>query len=95
MTQAEYEAFIEDMHYGSGAFVSFMGEIYMIDEDENDNGSPCIYVFKVKPMEPGYIFVASGSLDRYPVEKFLKARIWNGKTFPEAYGEMEFVQDSV
>ncbi|MCD8308178.1 MAG: hypothetical protein LUD51_08155 [Clostridia bacterium] len=95
MTKEDYNVFIEDLHYGTGAFVSFMGEVYMIDEDENDNGSPCIYVSKVKPAEPNYIFMASGSLDRYPVEKFLKAKIWGGKTFPEAYGELDFVQDNV
>ncbi len=93
MTQEDYNSFIEDLHYGSGALVTFKGELYMIDEDDNDNGSPFISVVKMKPYDPRYVFMATGNLDRYPVEKFLKAEIWGGKTFPEAYPEIEFAQD--
>ena len=49
----------------------------------------CLYEMTNK----GKTYVWKGDSDHYPVEAFLKAKIWNGKSFWDIEQDIEWVDD--
>ena len=52
-------------------------------------GRSDLYLYEM--WENGETYHGKGTLERYPVDDFLKAKIWDGKPFGEAQQEMKWV----
>lgn len=91
MQDGNVNEFIDMMHYGDELIFMYEGEKYFLEGFKE--GDICtLYLDRWEPPSDGYIYVVSGAPgEGYPVEKFLEAKIWNGKNFWQAESDMKWV----
>lgn len=80
--------FVDHIHYGDELWFIYQGKKYFLEGWTNDHRLD-LYLYEME--ENGGKYTWKGSKTDYPVEKFLKSKIWNGKSFWEAEKDMEWV----
>ena len=76
---ADVRDFVDRIHYGDELVFMYRGQKFFLEglfQDDNKFTT--------------YIWVGKGD-KTYPVQEFLMARLWDGRTFWEAESEMEWV----
>ena len=82
MIDGDINEFINDLHYGIDLYVRFNGNTYSFQGwDEGEMHTMLILKEKPLPVEDFYKFTAKGRNEG--VNEFMKAKLWDGKTFME------------
>jgi len=80
--------FVDHIYYGDELWFLYEGKKYFLEGWMNDGRLDlCLY----EMADNGEKYIWKGSATQYPVEAFLEARIWNGKSFWDAEQDMEWV----
>ena len=91
MQNGNVNEFIDLMHYGDELIFMYDGKKYFLQGFKEDDICT-LYLDCWEPPADDYIYVVSGAPgEGYPVEKFLEAKIWNGKSFWQAEPDMKWV----
>ena len=88
MINGDVNKFVDGLHYGDEMEFMYKEQKFFIEGLYID-GKYSLLMWRMEPLGDG-IWQRSGE-DAYPVEEFLNAPLWNGRTFWEAEGEMEWV----
>ena len=81
--------FVDRISYGDELIFTFHGRKYFLQGYHDLGGLWTTYRDRWEPPADDYIWV--GKCDfHFPVEEFLRQRIWDGRTFWEAQEEMEW-----
>ena len=80
--------FVDHIYYGDELWFIYKGKKYFLEGWTNNNRLDlCLYEMN----ENGAEYRWEGDEKHYPVDKFLKAEIWDGKSFWDAEQDMEWV----
>lgn len=82
--------FIDKLYYGDELWFTYNNVKYMIQgylEDETYN----LYLLMPYSEGKGYSWICKGTKDSYPVNDFLNAPIFDGKSFMEVEQNIEWV----
>ena len=76
---------------------SFLKKVGMKKKDMQgfleENGRYVLYLDRWDPPSNTYIWTSRGDTHSYPVDDFLAAAIWEGKSFWDVEAEIEWVDD--
>ena len=91
MINGNLNDFVDGVYYGYEQEFTYRGLTFFIQSLPLDDG--CIYLLldRWNPPADDYILKLPMKDGIYPAEEFLNAPIWDGRTFWEAEGEMEWV----
>lgn len=92
MINGDINDFIEKLTYGDEIIFTYHGKKYFIQGFETD-GKLTLYLDLWEPPGEDYVWVGVGTDKNYPVEEFLSAPIWDGRTFMEIESEVEWVDE--
>lgn len=91
MIDGNVNEFVDHMRYGDELIFMFRGQKFFI-QGYIENEKATLYLDRWEPPSADYILVEEGSdAKHYPVEEFLKAKVWDGMDFWQAEGEMTWV----
>ncbi|MCD8295280.1 MAG: hypothetical protein LUE27_08575 [Clostridia bacterium] len=93
MIDGDINEFLEKLRYGDEFTFLYRGKKYFLDVAENENGKLTIYLWTLVPPADDYTVILVGDEHNYPLEEFLAAKIWDGKTFMEVESEIQWVDD--
>ena len=80
--------FIDHIHYGDELWFLYEKKKYLLEGWSNDNRLKlCLYEIS----DSGAEYMWEGDSTHYPVEAFLKDKIWNGKAFWDIEQEIEWI----
>ena len=91
MINGSAREFIDGLYHGDERFFLYKGKKYFIQGYCIDK--PLLEVYVFEPPEDDFEWRAYSDELKYPVEEFEKAKIFDGKTFWEVEGEIEWVDD--
>lgn len=90
MKNGDVREFVDHIHYGDELWFLYEGKKYFLEGWSKKNRLDlCLYEMTNK----GKTYVWKGDSDHYLVEAFLKAKIWNGKSFWDIEQDIEWVDD--
>ncbi len=89
MIGSNFNQFVDDIYTGSDLVFLYRGRKFHLQGYQH-NGKPCLFLDQLEPSGNDYIWTGSGE-DDYPVEDFLNAPVFEGKSFWEVQEEMEWV----
>lgn len=78
------------IHYGDELVFMYRGQKFFLEGLFQDDNKFTTYLDRWELPGTDYIWVGKGD-KTYPVQEFLMARLWDGRTFWEAESEMEWV----
>ena len=90
MKNGDVREFVDHIHYGDELWFLYGGKKYFL-EGWTNSGSLDLCLYEMT--DNGEKYVWKGNATQYPVEAFLAAKIWNGKSFWNAEQDMEWVDD--
>ncbi len=91
MINGDPKEFIDGLHYGDERFFMFSGRKYFV-QGYFEGGKPMLILYIFEPEEEfGCVWKAFSSDENYPVDAFEKAKVFNGKSFWEVEGEIQWV----
>ncbi len=90
MLNGNVNEFIEGLYRGYEMTFIFRGQKYFI-QGYLDNNARTLFLVRIEPPVDNYIWKQAGDRHNYPVEAFLQAPIFGGKTFFEVEQEIEWV----
>ncbi len=90
MINGNINEFIDKLVYGDEVTFVFEGKKFFV-QGYPDDGIYTLYLDQWEPPADDYIFICRGSDKDYPVNEFLEAKIWDGKSFWEIEKEVEWV----
>lgn len=90
MIDGNVNEFVDHIYYGDELWFLYHGKKYFL-EGWPKQGKLCLCLYEM--MEDGKEYTWKGSSTRYPVEEFLKAKIWNGKSFWDVEQEMQWIDN--
>lgn len=90
MINGNVNEFVDHIHYGDELVFLYEGKKYFLQGFKLE-GLYTLLLDRWDPPGDDYIWVGKGTDKAYPVEKFLNAPIFEGKTFWEAEKEIEWV----
>ena len=82
--------FVDRIHYGDELVFMYRGQKFFLEGLFQDDNKFTTYLDRWELPGTDYIWVGKGD-KTYPVQEFLMARLWDGRTFWEAESEMEWV----
>lgn len=101
MKNGDVNEFVERIHCGDELVFTFNGQKFFLQgADETwDKRGGCVKKWgklvlaldRWEPPSDDYVWIGVGDEKRFPVEEFLNARLWDGKSFWEAEHLMEWV----
>lgn len=91
MINGNVSEFIDHICYGDELIFIFQGEKYFLQGSREDDGILTLYLDRWEPPADNYMWVGRGDQQNYPVEAFLSACLWKGKTFWAVEKEIEWV----
>ena len=94
MINGDANEFIDGLYYGDERFFLYKGCKYFIEGYTDEKGLSMLNLYIMEdPDDPNNDFKWSALADgdHFPVEKFEKAPIFNGKTFWEVEKDIEWV----
>lgn len=80
--------FVDRIYFGDELWFLYKGDKYFL-EGWYDDGRLDLYLYKMTG--DGEKYVWKGGASQYPVEEFLNAKIWDGKSFWEVEQDLEWV----
>ena len=92
MINGNINDFIDKLSYGDEIIFIYQRKKYFI-QGFNTEGKLTLYLDRWDPPGKDYLWVGVGSENDYPVNEFLTAPIWNGKTFMEIESKVEWVDE--
>ena len=90
LKNGDVREFVDHIHYGDELCFLYEGKKYFL-EGWTNNGSLDLCLYEMT--DNGEKHIWKGNATHYPVEAFLEAKIWNGKSFWDAEQDMEWVDD--
>lgn len=82
--------FVDHIHYGDELWFLYRGKKYFLEGWGNE-GKTELYLFEM--WGNGKTYLWKGDAKHFPVEEFLKAKIWDGRPFWDAEQDMIWVDD--
>ena len=92
MINGDVNEFVDGLYYGDERIFLYNDKKYFI-QGYGVDGKPTLFLETWEPPSDDYIWQHSGDGYSYPVEDFLAAPIFDGKTFWEVEQEIEWVDD--
>ncbi len=92
MIDGDIDQFIDAISYGDELTFLYNGQKFTL-RGYNQNGRATLYLDRLDPPADDYILVLAGMGRQYPVQDFLEARIWDGKTFMEVEEEVQYLDE--
>lgn len=90
MKNGNVREFVDHIHYGDELWFIYYGKKYFLEGwTNNDILELCLYEMS----DNGNEYIWKGDTIHYPVESFLEAKIWNGKSFWDIEQDIEWVDD--
>lgn len=90
MKNGDVHEFVDNIHYGDELWFLYDGKKYFL-EGLCNHGTPDLFLYEM--VDGGKDYSWKGTPKHYPVEAFLEAKIWNGKSFWEVEQDMEWLDD--
>ena len=90
MINGSYHEFFEKLSWGVELWFVYGGAKYLV-QGYTENGTYNLYFFMVDPEGTGYDWIGNGTEQEYPVEEFLNAKLFDGKSFREIESVVEWV----
>ena len=91
MINGNTSEFVDHIHYGDELVFLFRGQKFFLQGFRNNSGRYTLYLDRWDPPSDDYIWIGTGDDREYPVDDFLEARIWAGKSFWEVEREIEWL----
>ncbi|SEH31579.1 hypothetical protein [Selenomonas sp. KH1T6] len=91
MLNGDVIEFVDRIHYGDELIFMYNGQKFFLQGFLEDDGICTTYLDRWEPPADDYIWVGRGDSKNFPVEEFLKAEIWDGKSFWEVEKKMEWL----
>lgn len=82
--------FVDRIHYGDELIFLYKGQKFFL-QGFLEEGVYTTYLDRWEPPADDYIWVGKGDSKNFPVNDFLKAKIWDGRNFWEAEKQMEWI----
>lgn len=90
MKNGNVREFVDHIHYGDELWFLYDGKKYFL-EGWSEDGRLDLYLYEMAGDWKEYVW--EGTASHYPVDAFLEAKIWNGKSFWDVEQDMEWVDD--
>ncbi|MCD7883448.1 MAG: hypothetical protein LUI87_07060 [Lachnospiraceae bacterium] len=90
MINGNVNEFVDRISYGDELSFLYNQEKYFL-QGIYENGRCVLYLDRWVPPTDDYIWIGIGDQNSYPVQKFLEAKIWDGKSFWDVEGCIEWV----
>lgn len=88
MKNGDVYEFVDRIYYGDELWFIYDGKKYFL-EGWLDNNTLNLYLYEMT--ENGETYIWQGDAKNYPVDAFIKAKIWHGKSFWEVEHDMTWV----
>lgn len=82
------QEFVDDLTYGMEQTFSFRGRVYFVEGSVEPDGSWSAHMDQWEPEVRDFVWTHRATTMADCVAAFLEARLFDGKTFWEAEGEM-------
>ena len=92
MINGDVNEFIDGLYYGDERIFLYHGKKYFI-QGYGVNKIPTLFLSTWEPPSDDYLWKQGGDEHNYPVEQFLQAPLFDGKTFWEVEQEIEWVDE--
>ena len=92
MINGNVNEFIEGLYWGDERIFLYNGQKFFIQGYLKDEALT-LFLDRWIPPADDYIWNKAGDRNNYPVEDFLNAKIFDGKSFWEVEQEIEWVDD--
>ena len=93
MINGNVSEFVDHIHYGDELVFLFHNQKFFLQGFLEENGRYVHYLDRWDPPSNTYIWTSRGDTHSYPVDDFLAAAIWEGKSFWDVEAEIEWVDD--
>ena len=93
MINGNVSEFVDHIHYGDELVFLFHNQKFFLQGFLEENGRYVLYLDRWDPPSNTYIRTSRGDTHSYPVDDFLAAAIWEGKSFWDVEAEIEWVDD--
>lgn len=95
MINGDLNEFLDKLSYGDEIIFTWNGRKFFIQGflEHGTSGNCILYLDQWEPPIEDYYWVCKGGDKGYPVEEFLAAPIWDGKTFLKIENEVEWVDE--
>ena len=93
MINGNVSEFVDHIHYGDELVFLFHNQKFFLQGFLEENGRYVLYLDRWDPPSNTYIWTSRGDTHSYPVDDFLAAAIWDGKSFWDVETEIEWVDD--
>lgn len=90
MINGDVNEFVDGLHYGDERFFIYAGDKYFLQGYYVD-GKPMLELYVIENPAVDFEWRMISDDDKYPVEAFENAKIFNGKSFWEVEKEIEWV----
>lgn len=90
LKNGDVREFVDHIHYGDELWFLYDGKKYFL-EGWSEDGRLDLYLYEMAGDWKEYVW--KGTASHYPVDAFLEAKIWNGKSFWDVEQDMEWVDD--
>ena len=88
MKNGDVYEFVDRIYYGDELWFIYDGKKYFL-EGWIEHNTLNLYLYEMT--KNGETYTWKGDAKHYPVESFIKAKIWNGKSFWEVEHDMTWV----
>lgn len=88
MKNGDVREFVDHIYYGDELWFLYQGKKYFL-EGWSTGGSLDLYLYEMT--DNGKTYTWKGSSAHYPVDTFLEAKIWDGKSFWDIEQDIEWV----
>ena len=98
MRNGDINSFVEHLHFGDELLFNYRGKSYFVQAGEDlDTHIFHMVLFLYSEYNPAspYIWEYEAKTPQECAEQFLKAKLWDGRTFMDAEYEMEWVDDPI
>lgn len=93
MINGSVSEFVDHIHYGDELVFLFRNQKFFLQGFLEEDGRYALYLDRWDPPSNTYIWTGRGDTHGYPVDDFLAAAIWDGKSFWDVEAEIEWVDD--
>ena len=90
MINGNVSEFVDHIYYGDELVFLYQEQKFFL-QGFFTNGTYTLYLDRWEPISNDYIWIGVGDAHNYPVEEFLNAKLWGGKSFWEVEKEIEWV----
>ena len=90
MKNGDLKEFVDGLYYGDERVFIYNNEKFFI-QGYIDSGKLTLFLDRWEPASYDYVWKMAGTDKNYPVKEFLKAKLFNGKTFYEVEKDIEWI----